>query len=154
MILPFWLLRWRWSKLGCIFSGYVIYFVGCMQVYSMVAISYVRYNILKNNKNGQTSDSKLVLKSIIISILLSGFWSTVPIVGWSYYSLEDSFVSCAVEYNERSLNVISYNICMFLFVFIFPLALIIYSNVMSLLIVNFLYWAYLTSLYKNSSFQF
>jgi hypothetical protein len=43
---------------------------------------------------------------------------------------------------------------MFLFVFIFPLALIIYSNVMSLLIVNFLYWAYLTSLYINSSFQF
>jgi len=33
-----------------------------------------------------------------------------PMFGWSYYSLEDGLVSCSVEYNEKSINLISYNL--------------------------------------------
>ena len=36
-----------WSKLVCIFCGYVIYFVGCLQIYLMTAISYLRFVIIK-----------------------------------------------------------------------------------------------------------
>ena len=67
---------------------------------------------------------------------MSLFWSAVPIFGWSYYSLEDGIVSCSVEYNEKSLNVISYNIGMFIFVFILPFGITIYTNIKSILIVK------------------
>ena len=121
----------------------------------MTAISYVRYDILKNQKNEKNISNKIIINSVIISLVLSLFWSVMPIFGWSYYSLEDGlvrytavkklnskfflvnycFVSCSVEYNEKSLNVISYNVAMFIFVFILPFGVTIYANIKSLLIV-------------------
>ena len=77
------------------------------------------------------------MKLLIISVLMSLFWAGVPIIGWSYYSLEDSLVSCSVEYNEKSFNVTSYNIGMFIFVFILPFGLIIWTNTKSILIVKY-----------------
>jgi hypothetical protein len=121
---------------SCVFCGFVIYFVGCMQVYLMTAISYVRYYILKKQKNEKSISNIVLINSVIISLVLSLFWSAVPIFGWSYYSLEDGIVSCSVEYNEKSLNVISYNIGMFIFVFILPFGITIYTNIKSIFIVK------------------
>jgi len=101
----------------------------------MTAISYVRYDILKNRENEKSISNKIIIKSVIISLVLSLFWSGAPILGWSYYSLESGLVSCSVEYNEKSLNVISYNIGMFIFVFILPFGITTYTNIKSFLIV-------------------
>ena len=59
----------------------------------MTAISYVRYDILKNQKNEKNISNKIIINSVIISLVLSLFWSVMPIFGWSYYSLEDGLVS-------------------------------------------------------------
>jgi hypothetical protein len=64
-----------------------------MQVFLMTAISYVRYDILKNQKNEKNISNKIIINSVIISLVLSLFWSVMPIFGWSYYSLEDGLVS-------------------------------------------------------------
>ena len=128
--------KWIWSRSVCIFSGFLVYFVGCIQVYLMVIISYVRFIILKKPKNKKKIKLRFIVKSVLISIMISLFWSTAPIFGWSHYSLEDSFVSCSVEFNEKSLNVISYNISMFIFVFLVPFGIIIYTNTRSLLLVT------------------
>ena len=64
-----------------------------MQVFLMSAISYVRYDILKNQKNEKSISNKTIINSVIISLVLSFFWSAMPIFGWSYYSLEDGLVS-------------------------------------------------------------
>ena len=122
--------------MGCVFCGYVIYFVGCMQVFLMSAISYIRFDILNKQKNEKTISRKTVLVASLISFLMSFFWSTAPIFGWSYYSLEDGLVSCSVEYNDKSINVITYNIGMFVFVYIIPLFIIIVTNMKSLIIVS------------------
>lgn len=124
--------RWIWGKVGCIFAGYVVYFAGCMQIYIMCAISYIRYFILDNPSHAIEIKNKLITKSVLVCSILSFFWSTAPIFGWSYYSLEDGLVSCSVEYNEKSFNVISYNIGMFIFVFIIPFGITIASNFKSL----------------------
>jgi len=123
----------------------------------MTAISYVRYDILKNKKNEKSIGNKIIIISVIISFLLSLFWSAAPILGWSYYSLEEGLgyllyifnlqhyflfniynitVSCSVEYSKKSLNVITYNFGMFIFVFILPFGITIYANLRSLFIVN------------------
>lgn len=41
-------------------------------------------------------------------------------LGWSYYSLEGALTSCSVEWKDKSWNVITYNITIFVFVFIIP----------------------------------
>jgi hypothetical protein len=122
--------------LGCIFCGFVIYFVGCMQVFLMTAISYVRYDILKKQKNEKSIGNVIIIKAVLISLILSLFWSAMPIFGWSHYSLESGLVSCSVEYNEKSFNVISYNIGMFIFVFLLPFGITIYASIKSLWIVK------------------
>ena len=106
-----------------------------MQVYMMAAISYVRYDILNRQLDEKSISDRVIFRSTLISLFLSLFWSAVPIFGWSKYSLEDGLVSCSVEYNEKSLNVITYNVGMFTFVFFLPFAIIIVANVKSLFIV-------------------
>ena len=104
----------------------------------MTFISYFRFRILKKPLNEKRINRRAILKSCLFCVFLSLFWSSAPLLGWSYYSLEDSLVSCSVEYNEKSFNVTSYNIGMFIFVFIIPFIIIIFSNVKSILIVIFL----------------
>jgi uncharacterized membrane protein len=79
---------------------------------------------------------KTTIVILVISSIFSLFWSIVPMFGWSHYSLEGTLTSCSVEWFERSLNVISYNISMFIFVFFIPLILIILSNIGLLTIVK------------------
>ena len=128
--------RWIWPKITCIFAGFIIYFVGCMQVFLMSAISYVRYDILSKQLNEKSIGNRVIICSTLVSLALSLFWSMAPMFGWSFYSLEDGLVSCSVEYNEKSINVITYNVGMFIFTFLLPFAIIIFANVKSLLIVN------------------
>jgi hypothetical protein len=56
-----------------------------------------------------------------------------PMFGWSHYSLEGALTSCSVEWFEKSFNVISYNISMFIFVYFIPL-LIIFGTSLGLII--------------------
>ncbi len=76
------------------------------------------------------------LTQIGVCFLASIFWSTMPLLGWSHYALENNLTSCSVEWNERSLNVTSYNVCLFFFGFIIPLAIILYSNLRIIYIVG------------------
>jgi len=73
--------------------------------------------------------------AILMCVLLGLFWSSMPILGWSHYSLEDSLTSCAVEWKEHSLNVTSYNVAIFVFVFIIPFGVILMANFKMILIV-------------------
>ena len=107
-----------------------------MQIYLMTAVSLMRYHILKNARVNNKITKNLIVFIVTICIIKSAFWSSAPLFGWSYYSLEESLVTCSVEWKERSLNVISYNISMFIFVFFIPFLLIIFANIRSFQIVN------------------
>jgi hypothetical protein len=48
-----------------------------------------------------------------------------PKKGWSHYSFEGINITCSVEWREKSLNVISFNVTILLLVFVIPLVLII-----------------------------
>ena len=100
----------------------------------MLLISFDRYYTMKNPYR---SFSKLKLMAAIGScFLLSLFFATMPLFGvWSNYTLEDGNIGCCVNYKSRTFNVISYNVCMFVFVFAIPFTLIIVTNIKSLLAV-------------------
>nr|QVK45896.1 G protein-coupled receptor [Proales similis] len=128
--------RWMARKLGCFVSGFIMYFVGCSQIYLMAAISFERFIIVYKPLSFKSIDFKVSCMWIAICLGAGALWALFPLVGWSYYSLEGALTSCSVEWAERSVNVISYNMTIFLFVFIVPLVLIVFTNVKLLLIIK------------------
>ena len=123
-------------KFGCILSGFVIYFSACTNVYLMTFISIERYYILKYPVKVKVLNKNKIIIAVLASIGLGLFWSMAPLLGWSKYALEDSKTCCSVEWKERSLNVMSYNILVFIFVFAIPFSLILVSNLQSIIIVT------------------
>ncbi len=113
-----------------------MYFTATSNVYLMAFISYERYYILKSPMNVKNLNLKKLSTGVFVSILLGLFWATMPLIGWSHYALEDSLISCSIEWKERTLNVISYNICIFILVFGIPFGVSIITNIKSILIVS------------------
>lgn len=128
--------RWVFREIGCILSGFIMYFVGCSSIYLMAAISFERFYINYKPLISKRYGTKVTKIVILSCVCLGLFWSLLPIFGWSKYSLEGTMTSCSVEWNERSFNVVSYNLAMFLFVFLIPLSVIITANVKLLFIVK------------------
>lgn len=84
----------------------------------------------------KTLTYKQCLKSLILCAVLSLIWASMPLFGWSYYSLEGVKITCSVEWRDRSFNVISYNTTIFLFVFIIPLVILVVTNTKLILFVS------------------
>ncbi len=106
-----------------------MYFTGCMHTYLMAAISFERYYSIYNPKQANKITFKLMLKLVMACFLASLFWSTMPLLGWSNYMLEDGATGCCIETREKSLNVQSYNLAMFVFVFMIPFGFIVVLNI-------------------------
>ena len=120
-----------------------MYFVGTLSTFFLVAISFDRYHIINNqvkeryNKPVEKKTS-YYLSITLVCILFSFIWSSLPLVGWSYYSLQTSKTSCCIEWRDQSINVLSYNIVTFGVVYFIPLALIISLNSKLIFMVSFL----------------
>ena len=72
---------------------------------------------------------KFKLASIATCLLLGVLWPVLPLFGWSFYTLEGGLTTCAVEWAERSIAVVSYNATIFIFVFFVPLFIITFTNI-------------------------
>ena len=127
--------RWIFDESGCIFSGYVMYFIGITSIYILVSLSLERYYIINSQVKNRFISKKTVVRLVCFCVMKGLFWSSLPLLGWSYYSLEGAMTSCSVEWNERSINVVSYNMCMFFFVYLVPLVVICVSNVKLIMMV-------------------
>jgi c-opsin len=113
-----------------------------MHVYMMSIISFERYYVLKKPSNMRKITNKRVAIAILVSIIFSLFWTTMPLLGWSKYTLEDGLTGCSIEWKQRNLNSISYNISMFIFVFFLPFGLIFTTNFKSYLFVSIYIYIY------------
>ena len=124
-----------------------MYFVACTSIYILGFISCTRWVHAINNslkiKNNEIlfryraineplkvrKNWKIeVLIASVVSIVMGLFWSVAPLFGWSEYSLEGAMISCSVEWNKRTPLIMSYNISIAIFVFLFPLISIILTN--------------------------
>ena len=95
----------------------------------MVFISIERLLTVKKPILARSIHSRWRTYVILACLGLGLFWSTMPLVGWSQYSLESSRTSCSIEWSSRSLSVTSYIIATFVFVFLIPLSVIVILNV-------------------------
>lgn len=123
-------------ELVCKLNGFLHVFIGCFQIYSITALSIVRYNILRDTKELKIEcKKKIFLKATIICILLSIFWAGAPLLGWSHYSLEENMLCCSVEHFSKEFSVVSYNFIAILFTYAIPICIIILKNFESIILV-------------------
>ncbi len=127
--------RWTSGPSMCIFSGFIMYLTSCTVIYLMVFVSLERFYILHRPLYMRKAKKHVNFNVISVALLLGLFWSSVPLIGWSHYSIEAGMLTCSVEWKENSLNVYSYNVAMFLFVFILPFGMIAILNIKSIYIV-------------------
>lgn len=79
---------------------------------------------------------------IAISIFLGLFWSILPLIGWSRYTTE-GIPHCSIEFSDRSFNVVSYNVTVFIFLFLLPFGIIFITSYKILALVRTLYLEYI-----------
>ena len=120
--------RWIWKQIGCDVSSWLMAVTGCSSVYIMVAISFERFYIIYKPMAIKTMNKKVNYIVIGLSMLGGVIWATLPLVGWSHYSLEGALTSCSVEWRKRSTNTTSYAITIFIMVYVFPLVTILFTS--------------------------
>ncbi len=133
---------WKAFELICIFNGYIHFVTGYFQIYALTSVSLIRYRILRKSLVSikRHADNSFVLKAIGISMFLSLFWATLPILGiWSYYELSKNSFICMINSTNKNWNVLSYNLAIILFVFVVPFTTIAYTNIASILKVFLFY---------------
>ena len=91
-------------------------------------IAYTRYKTVNDPLSTITHSKTKSFVAIGLSLACGAFWSFLPLLGWSHYSLEGALISCSVEWNEKSVSVLSYNIAITIFVFVVPLIVFIFTS--------------------------
>ncbi|CAF3734287.1 unnamed protein product [Rotaria socialis] len=120
--------RWLYGKYLCYYEGFITYFVGMVGLYILTALSLNRYwKIVKPGK-AQYVTFQTAYISVFLSVIAGLFWAITPVFGWNNYKLEGALTTCSICWQERSFNVMSYNILMFVFGYIIPLIVMVYCN--------------------------
>lgn len=112
-----------------------MFWIGCTSIYLMTAISFQRFYILYKPFNIRNISYKISLIIVFVCILYGLMWSLFPVFGWSYYTLEGSLTSCGVEWRKQNFNLNSFKIAIFVFVYLIPLIVIIFTSIKLVLMV-------------------
>ncbi|CAF4353988.1 unnamed protein product [Rotaria sp. Silwood2] len=121
--------RWIFTYTGCVFEAIISYFVGCSNMYILCLISIDRYSIMTRPFQPPSNIIQRTYISIGCIYILSLFWTIMPLLGWSSYDYEGLGLSCSIQWTERSLNVISYNITVLIFIYFIPVMIILITNI-------------------------
>ncbi|UJR14687.1 hypothetical protein I4U23_001680 [Adineta vaga] len=121
--------RWIFTYAGCVFEAIVVYFAGCSNMYMLCLISIDRYRKINRPFFTRRIETKPIYLAIASTYLLSLFWALIPLAGWSSYNYEGIGISCSINWIGRSLNIVSYNITIFIFVYLIPVLIIVITNI-------------------------
>lgn len=111
---------------------------GCTNIYILTALTYGRYRAVRNQIHGvDSSDFHSPGLIILFCSLLAFVWASMPLLGWSHYSLQGFGTCCSIEWTRRTLSMISFNITLFVAVFFLPLVIIGLVNFRLIRIVSF-----------------
>jgi hypothetical protein len=124
------------SQTTCVLTAFAMYLTGCTSVFLLCVISYERYLMINDPLNRRRFGLGKCFLLVAVCLLGGVFWASMPLLGWSHYSLEGAGTSCSVEWNERSWNVTSYNIGIFIFVFLIPVTYIFITNISLVIVVS------------------
>ena len=80
--------KFDYGVFGCNLEAFLLYYAGCVDIYLLAVISFERFWVIRNPMSIRSMSFKISTLSMSICSLLSFFWSTMPMIGWSKYELE------------------------------------------------------------------
>jgi len=121
--------RWMFSPFFCELYAALGAVTGVCSIWSLVMISYDRYNIICNSFNGpKLTMGKAKLMCLFCWAMAIG-WALPPFFGWGKYIPEGILDSCSYDYISQDFNTKSYNMCIIFFDFCLPATIISFSYV-------------------------
>jgi len=117
--------QWSWSMEFCHIYAALGAVTGVCNIYTLVCISFDRYNIICNGFNGP----KLTKGKATMMAMGCWFMATIvaspPFFGWGGYTLEGIMTACSFDYISQDIGNITFNLYMFIINFCCPLSVII-----------------------------
>ncbi|CAH1778013.1 unnamed protein product [Owenia fusiformis] len=117
--------KWLFGQAGCDWAAYISFFVGFSGVLILAMISVDRLIIIVATSVRMIS-KRVALLLIGACVAVSVVFATMPLLGWSSYTLEGANISCSVNWQGRSPGDTSYVITIFICCFLIPVGVIIY----------------------------
>ncbi|XP_033748186.1 visual pigment-like receptor peropsin [Pecten maximus] len=118
--------RWVWGYAGCVFEGFLVYFLGLTSLYLLCAISVDRYIVIALPLKNAMVNQRVAKFSIMGCYVLGFFWAMLPLLGWNSYQLEGLMTSCSVLWDTSNPKDYSYNVVIFFTCFVFPVIVMCY----------------------------
>ncbi|XP_044526421.1 opsin-3-like [Gracilinanus agilis] len=117
--------RWIGGTHGCRWYGFANSCFGIVSLVSLAILSYERYRTLTLCP-GQGADYQKALLAVAGSWLYSLVWTVPPLIGWSSYGTEGAGTSCSVHWTSKSVESVSYIMCLFIFCLVIPILVMVY----------------------------
>lgn len=120
---------WMFSDTYCELYAALGAVTGLCSIWSLVFISYDRYNVIVNGVGGKPLSSG---KAMMMMLFCWGYaigWSLPPFFGWGKYIPEGILTSCSFDYLTRDFNTRSYGIAIFVFDYCIPMFIICFSYI-------------------------
>jgi len=118
---------WMFSAFYCEVYAYCGFVTGLGAIWSLVCITYDRYNVIVHGVGGKPLTFGKAM-GMIVFIWANGITTSMgPMLGWGKYTPEGILSSCSFDYLSKDFNTRSYGIFIWLWSFVLPLTVIIYA---------------------------
>jgi len=113
--------QWSFSIEYCALYAALGAVTGVTSIYTLVCISFDRYNIICNGFNGPKLTKGKATMMALICWGMSILTSSPPFFGWGGYTMEGIMTSCSFDYLSQDIGTITYNLFMFIFNYCCPI---------------------------------
>lgn len=115
----------------CVFQGFIMFFGSISSLFMFGAISLYRYILVTNSSASSFNPTYKNAKIAILTCYCLGlFWSIAPFTEWTSYEYEAIGTTCAVRLNTVDPGALSYNACLFVFCYLMPIVVMLFSYIM------------------------
>nr|APY20526.1 long wavelength sensitive opsin 2 [Cotesia vestalis] len=126
MVVNCWFETWVLGPLMCDIYAMFGSLCGCVSIWTMVLITYDRYNVIVKGMSGTPLTIPRAIIQISVVWILALAWSLLPLFGWNRYVPEGNMTSCGTDYLTKDWFSRSYILVYSVFVYYTPLFTIIY----------------------------
>lgn len=127
MVVNCWYETWVFGPLMCELYGMSGSLFGCISIWTMTMIAFDRYNVIVKGLSAKPMTHGNAILRIFFVWVASAVWTLLPLFGWNRYVPEGNMTACGTDYITKGWQSRSYILVYGIWVYFFPLLMIIYS---------------------------
>lgn len=117
---------WVFSGFFCEIYGFFGSLFGCVSIWTMLMITFDRYNVIVKGVSAEPLSSKGAMLRVIFVWVLSVTWTILPFFGWNRYVPEGNMTACGTDYLNQEFFSKLYLYIYGFWVYYLPLFMTIY----------------------------